>query len=330
MSPGESTGGSTGSHHARSSHHPNSGPGASETEPRSWCESLTPHILVVDDEPPIRALLREVLKDQGYQVSEAGTGEQALQVFKDTHIQILLTDLKLPDMDGITLLEQILDADPKVSGIVMTGYGTIDLAIRALRAGAVEFLTKPLQPEVVLLTLQRQVKLLNLRQENALLKKAMLKSGGIRVRQFQPGEGEPGGPGGETRTMVHYERGVAEGERRAQVACAKERALVATLVRELERVTRTQIERIEDEAASLAFDIACKVVHDAARERRDMAAIQAREAVARAQVRGQGDGIVQIRVHPDDVALIQGVQDELADLCDAPVSFRIEGVRWCF
>ncbi|HEU4683465.1 MAG TPA: sigma-54 dependent transcriptional regulator [Nitrospira sp.] len=100
-------------------------------------------ILVVEHEEAIRALLRNLLTGEGYHVTVATCGEEALRLAGANAIDLFLTDLRLPDIDGLVLLERMLRAHPSLAGIVMTGYGTIDQAVRAIRIGAHEFLTKP-------------------------------------------------------------------------------------------------------------------------------------------------------------------------------------------
>jgi two-component system response regulator AtoC len=106
-------------------------------------------ILVVEDDEDLQNLLRRLLSQEGHQVTVVGCGQEAIRVAKKNPVHVLVTDLKLPDIDGLTVLERILQIDSKVIGIMMTGYGSIDCAVKAMKAGAFDFLTKPFDNEVV-------------------------------------------------------------------------------------------------------------------------------------------------------------------------------------
>jgi DNA-binding NtrC family response regulator len=107
-------------------------------------------ILVVEDDEGLRSLLRRLLSQEGRQVTVVGSGQEAIRTAQEIPVDVLVTDLKLPDIDGLAVLERILQIDPKVIGIAMTGYGSIDCAVRAMKAGAFDFLTKPFDNEVVI------------------------------------------------------------------------------------------------------------------------------------------------------------------------------------
>jgi DNA-binding NtrC family response regulator len=106
-------------------------------------------ILVVEDDEGVQNLLRRLLSQEGHQVTVVGNGQEAIRVAQEIPVHVLMTDLKLPDFDGLEVLERIHKINPKVIGIVMTGYGSIDCAVRAMKAGAVDFLTKPFDNELV-------------------------------------------------------------------------------------------------------------------------------------------------------------------------------------
>ena len=99
-------------------------------------------ILVVEDDEGLQSLLRRLLSQEGRQVTIVGSGQEAIRVAQEIPVDVLVTDLKLPDIDGLAVLERILQIDPKVIGIVMTGYGSIDCAVKAMKAGAFDFLDK--------------------------------------------------------------------------------------------------------------------------------------------------------------------------------------------
>ena len=104
-------------------------------------------ILVVDDDSSVRETLRQVLKDRGYQVTLAKNGEEALERLREQEYCLVLTDLRMPGMQGIELMRKIRRAYPDVGVIIMTAYGTIDTAIEAMSHGAADYLIKPFAPE---------------------------------------------------------------------------------------------------------------------------------------------------------------------------------------
>ncbi|MBU2499535.1 MAG: response regulator, partial [Proteobacteria bacterium] len=112
-------------------------------------------ILVVDDEKDICEVLDISLSDLGYKVSTAGNGEEALQVFERIRPSIVLTDIRMPGMDGIELLQRIKEQDPETEVIVITGHGDMDLAIRSLKLEATDFITKPINDELLEFALKR-------------------------------------------------------------------------------------------------------------------------------------------------------------------------------
>ena len=113
-------------------------------------------ILVVDDEPAMRLLLSSVLKDEGHDVTAAASGEEALQLIAKRHYHLVLTDLKMPGISGLDLLEQVKRDDPGTAVIILTAFGTVEGAVEAMRMGAVHYLLKPLSnPEELRLSVRR-------------------------------------------------------------------------------------------------------------------------------------------------------------------------------
>ncbi|RKH11719.1 sigma-54-dependent Fis family transcriptional regulator [Corallococcus praedator] len=100
-------------------------------------------ILVVDDQRNMRATTAMLLRDDGYTVSEAATGEEALGVLAKGQVDLLLTDLKMEPMDGLTLLKRGLEVSPRLQAIMMTAFGSIESAVEAMRLGAYDYVTKP-------------------------------------------------------------------------------------------------------------------------------------------------------------------------------------------
>lgn len=116
-------------------------------------------ILVVEDDEGLQHLLRRLLSQEGRQVTVVGSGQEAIRMAREIPVHVLMTDLKLPDIDGLDVLERIHKIDPKVIGIVMTGYGSIDCAVRAMKAGAVDFLTKPFDNELVVGAIKKAIEI---------------------------------------------------------------------------------------------------------------------------------------------------------------------------
>ncbi|MFO7965001.1 MAG: hybrid sensor histidine kinase/response regulator [Desulfobacterales bacterium] len=112
-------------------------------------------ILLVDDEPGIRKIIRISLEDLGYSVLEAEHGKAALNLFLERRPAIVLTDIKMPEMDGITLLDRIKRVDPETEVILFTGHGDMDDAIQSLKFDATDFITKPIDVKVLQIALKR-------------------------------------------------------------------------------------------------------------------------------------------------------------------------------
>jgi two-component system nitrogen regulation response regulator NtrX len=112
------------------------------------------HVLVVDDEPNIRKLLAGVLEDNEYVVSLAADAAEAERVLAGGDIDIVLLDVQLPDVDGLTLLERWRKEDPGTPVVMMSGHGTIATAVQATRLGALDFIEKPIRAERLLVSLQ--------------------------------------------------------------------------------------------------------------------------------------------------------------------------------
>ncbi|MFO7687934.1 MAG: response regulator [Desulfobacterales bacterium] len=122
-------------------------------------------ILLVDDEEGIRRVLEISLADIGYEVLTAENGEQALRVFKEHAPPIVLTDIKMPGMDGIALLKNIKMTSPDTEVIMITGHGDLDLAIKSLQHEAIDFVTKPIKDDVLDIALKRATEKIEMRAE---------------------------------------------------------------------------------------------------------------------------------------------------------------------
>jgi nitrogen regulation protein NR(I) len=106
-------------------------------------------VLIVDDEPNLRKILSAQLSRDGYDVLTAEDGEQGLLQLREHHIDLVITDLKMPKVDGLTLLKKALEEDPELPVVLITAHGTIDTAVEALKSGAFDFVTKPFDKDEV-------------------------------------------------------------------------------------------------------------------------------------------------------------------------------------
>ena len=130
-------------------------------------------ILVVDDEATTVAILKKVLEDVGHVVSTVTNGEMALERINEFKYDVLVTDFNMPGMNGIELTEKALIKEPDLIVILITAFATIRSAVDAIRIGAFDYLTKPINKEELLLTLQRGLERINLLRENILLKQKL-------------------------------------------------------------------------------------------------------------------------------------------------------------
>ena len=122
-------------------------------------------ILLVDDEPGLVKVLGISLEDAGYQISSAGDGREALELFIDQQPAIVLTDIKMPGMDGISLLKAIKQQNPDTEVIMMTGHGDLDLAIESLKHEATDYITKPIREDALRVALKRAADRLAMRRQ---------------------------------------------------------------------------------------------------------------------------------------------------------------------
>ena len=122
-------------------------------------------ILVVDDEANARAALAELLRDEGYQVETAGDGFKALGKMEEGLPDLILTDLKMPGMGGVELLAKAKTLDEEIVVVVMTAFGAVDSAVDAMKKGAANYLTKPLNMAQLQLVIEREMERRRLRQE---------------------------------------------------------------------------------------------------------------------------------------------------------------------
>jgi DNA-binding NtrC family response regulator len=130
-----------------------------------------PPVLLVEDRDSLRAMLRSTLEAEGYTVEEASDGRRAIEALSRGRYLAVVTDLKLPGADGHKVLQAAREADPNAPVIVLTAYGTVEDAVGAMKSGAFDFLSKPVDPDHLVLLLRRAVERRALLEENLLLKK---------------------------------------------------------------------------------------------------------------------------------------------------------------
>jgi len=106
-------------------------------------------VLVIDDEEIVRISCRRALGPEGYEVSQAQNGIEGLRMLEKERYDLVLSDLKMPDMDGIEVLRMIKNRWPEVQVIIITGYQTVDTAVKAIKLGAFDYIEKPFTPDAL-------------------------------------------------------------------------------------------------------------------------------------------------------------------------------------
>ena len=122
-------------------------------------------VLIVDDEPSIRDVLSQALSDKNFQCTASQSGEEALQILKKGKFPFVITDYKMPGMDGLALLKAIREFDPDVCVVMLTAHGTIEKAVEAMKIGAYDFLTKPIDIRLVQVLAERVFEYVNLKKQ---------------------------------------------------------------------------------------------------------------------------------------------------------------------
>jgi len=132
-------------------------------------------ILIVDDEENFRHMLSVILIKEGYEVATASNGGEALQEALTSPFDQILCDIRMPRMDGLEFLREIQKTGVESTIIVMSAYGTLDIAIEAMKLGAYDYISKPFKPDEIILTLRKAEEREQLRRENQLLRKEVIK-----------------------------------------------------------------------------------------------------------------------------------------------------------
>ncbi|MGI8905098.1 MAG: sigma-54-dependent transcriptional regulator [Candidatus Sumerlaeaceae bacterium] len=133
--------------------------------------SHEPRLLVAEDEERLRRLLEMLLSNQGYQLTMASDGTQAWAAFQSGHFDLVITDLRMPNMDGMELLKRVKAASPQTPIVVITAFGTIESAVDAMRAGALDYITKPFEEAKLKFAIDRALSIGRILGENQNLRR---------------------------------------------------------------------------------------------------------------------------------------------------------------
>jgi DNA-binding NtrC family response regulator len=137
-------------------------------------------ILLIEDEPSVSLGISYTLENEGYQVVSTDNGREGIRLFNQEDIDIVITDLKLPDISGIEVLKSIKKASPETGVIVITGYAEVKTAVEAMREGAYDYISKPFEPDELLIVIERFIQYKDIKKENIRLKEELEKN-----KQFQ-------------------------------------------------------------------------------------------------------------------------------------------------
>jgi DNA-binding NtrC family response regulator len=171
-------------------------------------ENARPHVLVIDDEESMRYALGKGLERASFRCTTVATGRGGVESFVAGGFDAVLTDVKLPDLSGLDIVAILTEMDPSVPVVVMTGYGTMEMALEAMRRGARDYVQKPFAVQDVVRILERAVRETRLARENrrlrALVERRLSPEGYAEVeaelaslRETRPDDGAPGTDGQE-------------------------------------------------------------------------------------------------------------------------------------
>ncbi|MBW2267376.1 MAG: sigma-54-dependent Fis family transcriptional regulator [Deltaproteobacteria bacterium] len=136
-----------------------------------------PHsLLVVDDDTAMREMLASLFREKGYPVEEAASADEALERAREVEFDAVLSDVRMPGRSGVELVGELRRFRPGVPVVLMTAFGSVDAAVDAMRAGAFDYITKPFEPEAVMVTLERALEHRELEEENRRLRRAVATS----------------------------------------------------------------------------------------------------------------------------------------------------------
>ena len=279
-------------------------------------------VLIVDADETIRNALHELLQPERVSIRLSSSGQEALAMVKQKAPALLIVDASLPDQDGIAVLEEAQRIDSRMIGVVMAGAASVELAARAMRAGASDLLTKPFQSDSVLATVRRLLELHRLRTDQTILKHAAVRSGAVRLQSvpFQTfgDEGARKGVDG----LTEYERGLEEGRRYSDTQRQQDLAVLTEAVGRFDAARSALQQTIDDEVIALALQIVSKILHESAESQREQIVIQVKAALGAVQ---SSDGVV-IQVHPADATVLEAVRAELTGRPQVALTLTIEPV----
>jgi DNA-binding NtrC family response regulator len=137
-------------------------------------------ILIVDDEKDMLALLQRIISEEtDHELVTTTNPLKAIELFNNRAFDLVITDLKMPKMDGIRLLEEVKKSRPKASVVILTAYATIETAVEAIQKGAYDYITKPFRRERILLTIDKVMKWQEMVRENLALRQALAEKDGF-------------------------------------------------------------------------------------------------------------------------------------------------------
>ncbi len=134
---------------------------------------MHPTILIIDDDASLRRVLEYQLQEAGYEVATAASGEEGLQRFGELAPQLVISDMQMPGMDGMQLLKAVKERSPETPVIIITAFGSVDVAVQAMKQGAYDYITKPFNRDELRLTVARALQLTSLTRENRRLQDAL-------------------------------------------------------------------------------------------------------------------------------------------------------------
>lgn len=133
-------------------------------------------LLIIDDEPALRHLLRTILEEEGYQVDEAHNGHQGLDLVAKQSFDLILCDIRMPELDGMGFITKALTNNPALTIVMMSAYGSLETALHCMQQGAYDYISKPFRPDEVILTIKKALERLKLQNENKQLRHELHRS----------------------------------------------------------------------------------------------------------------------------------------------------------